>query len=70
MLRRKIIGEKEEEGLVTHMNHSSKQEYQVTYTMLDSWISVKINQEDSINRNLAIYEGIEVQNLEGLPFYC
>lgn len=53
------------EGLVLeYMNHISGQEYEAMYGMLNVQASSNITQEDFISRNSAIYEGIEVQNLE------
>lgn len=53
-----------EELLTQYMNHISSQEYEQMYEMLNPEASGNISKEDFIKRNSAIYEGIEVQNLE------
>lgn len=53
-----------EELLIQYMNHISSQEYEQMYKMLNPEASGNISEEDFIKRNSAIYEGIEVQNLE------
>lgn len=51
------------ELLVEYMNHISNGEYEAMYEMLDVPMSGNITKEDFIQRNLAIYEGIEARNL-------
>lgn len=53
-----------EEVLIQYMNHIPEQEYEEMYAMLNVEASGDISQEDFIKRNSAIYEGIEVQNME------
>lgn len=53
-----------EELLIEYMNHIPKQEYEEMYAMIDVEASNNISQEDFIKRNSAIYEGIEIQNME------
>lgn len=55
--------EKPQELLVTYMNHIPEGEYKEMYSMLDVEHSGNITQEDFITRNSAIYEGIEMKNL-------
>ena len=53
-----------EELLVEYMNHIPKQEYEEMYEMLNIEASRNISQDDFVKRNSAIYEGIEVDNME------
>lgn len=53
-----------EELLTTYMNHISKKEYEKMYAMLDMEASGNISQKDFVERNSAIYEGIEMQNMK------
>ena len=53
-----------EELLVEYMNHIPKQEYEEMYAMLNIEASRNISQDDFVKRNSAIYEGIEVDNME------
>ena len=53
-----------EELLVEYMNHIPKQEYEEMYAMLNIDASRNISQDDFVKRNSAIYEGIEVDNME------
>lgn len=62
--RKDIVWNSPEELLIQYMNHIPKQEYEQMYGMLNIEASGNISQEDFIQRNLAIYEGIEVQNME------
>ena len=62
-LIREIRLEKPDELLVTYMNHIPKQEYEQMYAIIDAEASGNISKEDFINRNSAIYEGIEIQNM-------
>lgn len=55
--------EKPDKLLVTYMNHIPKQEYEQMYEMIDTEKSGNISKEEFIQRNSAIYEGIEVQNM-------
>ncbi len=50
--------------LVQYMRYIPEQEYEQMYGMLDAEASGNISREDFIQRNSAIYEGIEVQNME------
>lgn len=52
-----------DELLVTYMDHVSAQEYEDMYAMLDVESSGNITQEEFIERNSAIYEGIEMENM-------
>lgn len=62
--RKGIVWNSPEELLIQYMNHIPKQEYEQMYGMLNIEASGNISQEDFIQRNLAIYEGIKVQNME------
>lgn len=53
-----------EELLTAYMEKIPKQEYAMMYQMIDVEASEQISQEDFIKRNSAIYEGIELQNME------
>ena len=53
-----------DELITTYMNHISAQEYEEMYEMIDTEASGEISQEDFVKRNSAIYEGIEMQNME------
>lgn len=53
-----------EEILVEYMNHIPEQEYEEMYAMLNIEASRNISQDDFVKRNSAIYEGIEVDNME------
>lgn len=55
--------ESPESLLAVYMNHIPENEYEEMYEMLDIESSGNISQEDFIERNSAIYEGIEVQNM-------
>ncbi len=52
-----------EELLLTYMSYIPEQKYEEMYQMIDVKESGNISQEDFIQRNAAIYEGIEMQNL-------
>lgn len=52
-----------DELLIQYMNHISAQEYEEMYAMIDSDASGSISMEEFTQRNQAIYEGIEVQNM-------
>lgn len=52
-----------EELLLTYMAHIPQGEYEKMYEMLDIKESGNITEEDFIQRNSAIYEGIEMQNM-------
>lgn len=54
---------KPEELLMQYMAYIPKKEYDQMYAMLYEEASEKISKEDFINRNQAIYEGIEVKNM-------
>ena len=53
-----------EELLVEYMSHIPEQEYEEMYAMLNIEASRNISQDDFVKRNSAIYEGIEVDNME------
>ena len=53
-----------EELLVEYMSHIPEQEYEEMYAMLNIEASRNISQDDLVKRNSAIYEGIEVDNME------
>ena len=53
-----------EELLVEYMSHIPEQEYEEMYAMLIIEASRNISQDDFVKRNSAIYEGIEVDNME------
>lgn len=53
-----------EELLVEYMSHIPEQEYEEMYAILNIEASRNISQDDFVNRNSAIYEGIEVDNME------
>ena len=53
-----------EELLVEYMSHIPEQEYEEMYAMLNIEASRNICQDDFVKRNSAIYEGIEVDNME------
>lgn len=52
-----------DELLIQYMDHIPKQEYDQMYAMIDSEASWNVSKEDFVQRNSAIYEGIELQNL-------
>ncbi len=56
--------ESPEELLTVYMEHISQKEYEEMYEMLDVGASGGISKNDFIERNSAIYEGIEMQNLQ------
>ena len=53
-----------EEILVSYMDCISEMKYDEMYEMIDIQKSGNITQEDFVQRNSAIYEGIEVQNIK------
>ena len=53
-----------EELLVEYMSHIPEQEYKEMYAILNIEASRNISQDDFVKRNSAIYEGIEVDNME------
>lgn len=53
-----------EKLLVEYMHHIPNQEYEQMYAMLNIEASGNISREDFTKRNAAIYEGIEIQNME------
>lgn len=53
-----------QELLAEYMEHIENQEYEEMYAMLNVESSGNISQEDFIKRNSAIYEGIEIENIE------
>lgn len=54
---------KPDELLAEYMSHISEQEYEEMYAMLNAAASGNISMEKFIERNSAIYEGIEAQNI-------
>lgn len=62
-LRKKPEHISPEELLLTYMNCIQQQDYDSMYDMLDVQASGNISREDFIQRNSAIYEGIEVSDL-------
>lgn len=59
-----IVRASPEELLIQYMNDIPEQKYEEMYAMLNVEASGNISREDFIKRNSAIYEGIEVQNME------
>lgn len=57
-------GNSPEEALISYMNCISEQKYNEMYEMIDVQNSGNISQEDFVQRNSAIYEGIEVRNMK------
>lgn len=53
-----------DELLLTYMGLISQEKYQQMYGMLDAEAAENISEEDFIKRNAAIYEGMEVRNME------
>lgn len=53
-----------DELLLTYMGYIQEQRYEEMYQMIDAEASGQISEEDFIKRNSAIYEGIEMQNME------
>ncbi len=53
-----------DELLLTYMGLISQEKYQQMYGMLDAEAAANISGEDFIKRNAAIYEGMEVRNME------
>lgn len=52
-----------EEVLLKYMDYIQEQNYNEMYKIIDAKASGQINQKDFVNRNQAIYEGMEVQNM-------
>ena len=57
-------GNSPEEVLISYMNCISEQKYNEMYEMIDVQNSGNISQEDFVQRNSAIYEGIEARNMK------
>ena len=57
-------GSSPEEILLSYMECISEQKYDEMYEMIDVQSSGNITQENFVQRNSAIYEGIEVQNIK------
>lgn len=53
-----------QELLAEYVDHIEKQEYEEMYAMLNRESSGNITEEDFVKRNSAIYEGIDIQNVE------
>lgn len=64
LLKKEKAWKTPEELLVEYMQHIPAQEYEQMYAMLDTEVSDSISQEDFIKRNAAIYEGIEIRNMQ------
>ena len=64
LLKKEKAWKTPEELLVEYMQHIPAQEYEQMYAMLDTEVAGSIRQEDFIKRNAAIYEGIEIQNMQ------
>ncbi|MBR1598468.1 MAG: penicillin-binding transpeptidase domain-containing protein [Lachnospiraceae bacterium] len=60
----KEVKETPEKYIVKYMNHIPKREYDQMYDMINAEASGNISREDFIKRNSAIYEGIEIRNME------
>lgn len=50
--------------LVTYMHYLEDKKYEKMYEMIDAQASGNITQKDFVVRNSAIYEGIEIQNMQ------
>lgn len=59
-----IVCKGPEEVLVDYMQCISRQEYKEMYKMIDHEGEMSIREEDFIERNANIYEGIEAQNMQ------
>lgn len=71
----KFIGKREdritpEEVLRKYMGYIQEQNYTAMYQLIDVEASGQISEEDFVKRNSAIYEGIEVQNMEVTVLSC
>ena len=64
LLKKEKAWKTPEELLVEYMQHIPAQEYEQMYAMLDTEVADSIRQEDFIKRNAAIYEGIEIRNMQ------
>ena len=64
LLKKEKAWKTPEELLVEYMQHIPAQEYEQMYAMLDTEVADSISQEDFIKRNAAIYEGIEIRNMQ------
>lgn len=64
LLKKEKAWKTPEELLVKYMQHIPAQEYEQMYAMLDTEVADSISQEDFIKRNAAIYEGIEIRNMQ------
>lgn len=64
LLKKEDTRKTPEELLTEYMSHIPKQEYEEMYAMLNVEASLNVEQEDFINRNSAIYEGMEVRNMK------
>lgn len=60
----KEVKETPEKYIMEYLNHIPKREYDEMYDMINSEASGNISREDFIKRNSAIYEGIEIRNME------
>lgn len=59
-----------EEVLLEYMSYIQKQNYTAMYQMIDVEASGHISEDNFVKRNSAIYEGIEVQNVEITILSC
>ena len=71
----KFIGKRKdmitpEEVLLKYMGYIQEQNYTAMYQLIDVEASGQISEEDFVKRNSAIYEGIEVQNMEVTILSC
>ncbi len=64
MFKKEDVCKTPEELLAQYMKHIPAQEYEQMYEMLHIEASGNVSQEDFVKRNSAIYEGIEIQNME------
>ena len=64
LLKKEKAWKTPEELMVEYMQHIPAQEYEQMYAMLDTEVADSIRQEDFIKRNAAIYEGIEIRNMQ------
>ena len=59
-----------EEVLLKYMGYIQEQNYIAMYQLIDVEASGQISEEESVKRNSAIYEGIEVQNMAVTILSC
>lgn len=61
---RTLFWKSPQERLLEYMNHISNKEYEKMYDMLYTVSRERISKEDFVKRNSAIYDGIEMENME------